>query len=59
MKLSPTNMASPAARIRDLDAMGCVIASDRTVAADSDGFSHYGVVVYTLLAEPELLEVGE
>lgn len=58
-ELRRMGMASPAARIQDLEAMGCVIASDRTVAVDSDGFSHYGVALYTLLAEPEVLEVGE
>ena len=59
MKLSSTSIASPAARIQYLEAMCCVIASYYTAAVDSDGFSHYGVAAYTLLAEPELLEVGE
>lgn len=58
-ELRRMGMASPAARIQDLEAMGCVIDSARTVAVDSDGFSHYGVALYTLLAEPEVLEVGE
>lgn len=58
-ELRRMGMASPAARIQDLESMGYVIASDRIVAVDSDGFSHYGVALYTLLAEPEVLEVGE
>lgn len=58
-ELRRMGMASPAARIQDLEAMGYVIASDRVVAVDSDGFSHHGVALYTLLAEPEVVEVAE
>jgi len=61
-ELRRMGMASPAARIQDLEAMGCVIDSARIVAVDSDGFSHYGVALYTLVSEPEVLadlEVSE
>lgn len=61
-ELRRMGMASPAARVQDLEAMGYVIASDRIVAVDSDGFSHYGVALYSLISEPEVvvgLEVSQ
>ncbi|MDP3521407.1 MAG: helix-turn-helix domain-containing protein [Hydrogenophaga sp.] len=54
-ELRRLGMASPAARVQDLEALGCVIDSARIVAVDSDGFSHYGVALYSLISEPEVV----
>jgi len=54
-ELRRMGMASPAARIQDLEAMGYVIDSARIVAVDSDGFAHSGVALYSLVSEPEIL----
>jgi hypothetical protein len=43
----------PAARVMELIEEGYQIASDRITAVDSDGYSHRGVAMYTLMAEPD------
>lgn len=43
----------PAARVMELIDQGYQIASDRITAVDSDGYTHRGVAMYTLIAEPD------
>lgn len=43
----------PAARVMELIEEGYQIASDRITAVDSDGYTHRGVAMYTLVAEPD------
>lgn len=58
-ELCRMGMASPAAYIQYLEAMGYFIDSARIVATDNDGFLHSGVALYSFVCEPDVLEVAE
>ena len=53
--LRSLGISHPAARVRDLVALGCEIVSSRTTTIDSDGYPHHGVAIYALVSEPELI----
>lgn len=46
-------ISHPAARVKDLIALGCVITSSRITTVDAAGFAHRNVALYSLLSEPE------
>ena len=46
------NICRPGARICDLRAAGYKILTNRITLTDEWGYSHRGVAVYTLIAEP-------
>lgn len=52
-ELRKVGISHPAGRVKDLEHQGYVIASDRITTVDSDGFSHAGVALYSLISEPE------
>jgi len=52
-ELRRMGISHPAGRIQDLEKRGYVIESARTTTVDSDGFTHSGVALYALIAEPE------
>lgn len=51
-ELRKAGISHPAGRIKDLIDDGFVISSDRINTIDSDGFTHVGVALYSLVAEP-------
>lgn len=52
-ELRKLGISHPAGRVQDLLKAGCVIESGRTVTVDSDGFTHSGVAIYSLVSEPQ------
>lgn len=52
-ELRKAGISHPAGRIKDLIDDGFVISSDRINTIDSDGFTHVGVALYSLVSEPE------
>lgn len=52
-ELRKAGISHPAGRIKDLINDGFVISSDRINTIDSDGFTHVGVALYSLVSEPE------
>lgn len=54
-ELRMSGISHPAGRIQDLEALGFVIASDRTTTVDGDGFIHSRVAIYTIVSEPEIV----
>lgn len=52
-ELRKNGISHPAGRVKDLEYRGYVIGSDRITTIDSDGFSHVGVALYSLVSEPE------
>ncbi|KWT83878.1 hypothetical protein APY03_4433 [Variovorax sp. WDL1] len=46
-------ISHPAGRVLDLQERGYVLESARVASVDSDGFTHRGVALYSLIAEPE------
>jgi hypothetical protein len=55
--LRKRGISHPAARVRELIALGHQIASSPVIAYDSDGYAHRNVALYSLMGELEL--VGE
>jgi hypothetical protein len=51
-ELRAHGIAHPAGRIQTLRESGFEIRTDQVTAVDSDGFTHHGVALYTLLREP-------
>lgn len=51
-------ISHPAGRVQNLAQRGYVIASDRVTTVDSDGFSHVGVALYSLIAEPDATQAS-
>lgn len=51
-ELRMCGISHPAGRVLDLAKRGFVIDSSRVSTVDSDGFTHVGVALYELLAEP-------
>lgn len=51
-ELRKVGISHPAGRIRDLEKRGYVFDSDRITTVDSDGFTHRGVALYTLVSAP-------
>jgi len=58
-ELRRMGISHPAGRIQDLEERGYVIESARTTTVDSDGFTHSGVALYVLVAEPESREAQQ
>ena len=52
-ELRKSGISHPAGRVKDLEYRGYVVGSDRITTIDSDGFTHIGVALYSLIAEPE------
>ena len=46
-------ISHPAGRVLDLTKRGYCFASDRITTVDSDGFTHRGVALYTLVSGPD------
>lgn len=57
-ELRKQGISHPAGRVNDLEDMGCVIDSNRITTVDSDGFSHVGVALYSLISEPDEQEAA-
>lgn len=57
-ELRKQGISHPAGRVNDLEDMGCVIDSHRITTVDSDGFTHIGVALYSLISEPEEQEAA-
>jgi hypothetical protein len=61
LRLAPRNthelrrhgVSHPAGRILDLQKRGFLIDSSRVTTVDSDGYSHVGVALYSLISEPD------
>lgn len=53
-ELRQCGISHPAGRVLDLIEMGYVVESARVTTVDSDGFTHRGVALYTLLSEPDV-----
>ena len=51
-ELRKNGISHPAGRVKDLGYRGYVIESDRITTVDSDGYSHIGVAIYSLVSEP-------
>ena len=51
-ELRKNGISHPAGRVKDLEYRGYVIGSDRITTIDSDGYSHVGVALYSLISEP-------
>lgn len=51
-ELRQRGISHPAGRIQDLLNAGYVIDSSRINTVDSDGFTHVGVALYSLVSEP-------
>ena len=54
-ELRKNGISHPAGRVKDLDYRGYVIESSRITTVDSDGYSHFGVAIYSLISEPEVI----
>lgn len=52
-ELRRDGISHPAGRVLDLVKRGYQIASDRVSTVDSDGFTHTGVALYSLIGEPD------
>ncbi|PNG46560.1 MULTISPECIES: helix-turn-helix domain-containing protein [unclassified Variovorax] len=52
-ELRMLGISHPAGRVLDLQERGYVLESARVASVDSDGFTHRGVALYSLIAEPE------
>lgn len=57
--LRKRGISHPAARVRELIALGHLITSSPVVAYDSDGFEHRNVALYSLTGELELVDMRE
>lgn len=51
-ELRQFGISHPAGRILDLQKRGYVFDTDRITTVDSDGFTHRGVALYTLVSAP-------
>ena len=51
-ELRACGISHPAGRVRDLIERGYVIESSRVTTVDSDAFTHHGVAMYSLVADP-------
>lgn len=52
-ELRKVGISHPAGRIRDLEKRGYVFDVLRITTVDSDGYSHRGVALYSLVSTPE------
>lgn len=52
-ELRALGVSHPAGRVLDLQKRGYSLSSTRVTTVDSDGYSHAGVAMYSLDAEPE------
>ena len=52
-ELRKCGISHPAGRVLNLVERGFLIESARVTSVDSDGFTHRGVALYSLIAEPE------
>jgi hypothetical protein len=55
-ELRQLGISHPAGRVHDLEKRGYVFGSHRITTVDSDGFSHRGVAMYSLLQTPEEIQ---
>lgn len=52
-ELRQCGISHPAGRVLNLVERGFLIESARVTSVDSDGFTHRGVALYSLIAEPK------
>lgn len=52
-ELRRVGISHPAGRVQDLINRGFTITTSRVTTVDTDGYTHHGVALYSLIAEPE------